>query len=348
MEQKNERYSFNSNDLLFKIYLYKKPLIIVSAVAFVVSLVVSFCITPLYEASSVIFPAPSTPVGNIVTTATAAKKESVFGEVKEAEQLLQVLNSEEIRNKIIRKFNLWEHYDIDSARVSSPRDKMNRIFNNRIQAKRTTYGAVEIRVLDADPQTAATMANTITAMIDTVMNQMEKARAREAFAIAKKEYESRVLYLTSLEDSLQRIMQKGVIDFESQSLALNQAYGEALASGNAKGAAAIRRQLDTLARYGSTYISLRDFLEYQKEQLSILTSRFREAEVEAHHTLTHFYVVERATVPDKKAKPQRALIVIVSTFASFIFTFLVLVFVEFFKDLRRKEQEINHSESKKS
>ncbi|MCL2327085.1 MAG: hypothetical protein FWC39_01090 [Bacteroidetes bacterium] len=345
MEQ-NERYSFNSNDLLFKIYLHKKPLIIVSAVAFVVSIIVSLQMTPLYESSVVVFPAPSAPVGNIVSTSNTIKKESVFGEVKEAEQILQVLNSEEIRNRIITKFNLWEHYEIDSAKVNSPLNKMNKLYKKRIQAKRTTYGAVEIRVLDADPKMAATLANTITNMIDTVMNHMEKARAREAFAIAKKEYDSRVAYLTSLEDSLQMIMQKGVVDFESQAYALNQAYGEALASGNTRGAAAIRQQLDTLARYGSTYISLRDFLEYQKEQLSILTSRYREAEVEAHNILTHFYVVERASVADHKTKPQRAVIVVVSTFATFIFTFLVLVFVEFFKDLRRREQEVRNKDTR--
>ncbi|MDR1761115.1 MAG: hypothetical protein LBR55_01560, partial [Bacteroidales bacterium] len=292
MEQ-NERYSFNSNDLLFKIYLYKKPLIIVSIIAFVVSIVISLQMTPLFESNVVVFPAPSSPVGNIVSTSTTVKKESVFGEVKEAEQILQVLNSEEIRNKIIHKYDLWKHYDIDSTKVSSPLNKMNNVYNERIQAKRTTYGAVEIKVLDADPKMAATLANDITNMIDSVMNHMEKARAQEAFNIAKKEYDSRVKYLTSLEDSLQMIMQKGVVDFESQAFALNEAYGEALANGNSRGAAAIKQQLDTLARYGSTYISLRDFLEYQKEQLSILTSRYREAEVEAHNILTHFYVVER-------------------------------------------------------
>lgn len=339
MEQ-NERYSFNSNDLLFKIYLYKKPLIIISVVAFVVSLIVSLQITPLYESSVVVFPAPSTPVGNIVSTSNTIKKESVFGEVKEAEQILQVLNSEEIRNRIIEKYNLWEHYEIDSANVSSPLNKMKKLYRNRIQTKRTTYGAVEIKVLDADPQMAATLANDITNMIDTVMNNMEKARAREAFNIAKREYDSRMQYLTSLEDSLQMIMKKGVVDFESQAFALNQAWGDALASGNTRGASTIQQQLDTLAHYGSTYISLRDFLEYQKEQLSILTSRYREAEVESNNILTHFFVVEHASIADHKAKPKRAIIVLVSTFATFIFAFLVLVFIEFFKDLRRKEREL--------
>ena len=36
-----------------------------------------------------------------------------FGKEEEAEQMLQVLYSDEIRDKVISKFNLMEHYDID-------------------------------------------------------------------------------------------------------------------------------------------------------------------------------------------------------------------------------------------
>ena len=44
MENK-DRYSFNSNDLLYKIYSYRKPLIIITSIGFIVSIVVSLFIT---------------------------------------------------------------------------------------------------------------------------------------------------------------------------------------------------------------------------------------------------------------------------------------------------------------
>lgn len=337
----NERYSFNSNDLLFKIYHYKKPLIIISSIGFVVSLIISLFITPLYKSSVIVFPAPSTSISQAyITTLNTYKKESVFGEEEEVEQILQVLNSDELRNNIIRKFNLWNHYEIDSVNTSHPLDKMMKEFQDKISFKRTEYMAVEIEVFDKDPEIAAQMANEITCQIDSVMNKMEKSRAIAAFAIVKQEYDAKVKQLEHFEDSLRNVMQKGVFDFESQSEVFNKAYADALASGNSRGAQQLKVKLDTLAKYGSTYISLRDFLIYEKEQLSLLNSRYKEAEVDANQILTHYYVVNKAFKNDKKAKPKRSIIVLVSTLSTFAFAFIILIFIELLRDLKNKEKNI--------
>lgn len=336
--ENNDRYSFNSNDLLYKVYLYKKPLIYVTAAAFVVSLIISFLITPLYKSSVVVFPAPSASISQTyIATNTNIKKESVFGEVKEVEQILQVLHSEDLRNKVIQEYNLWKHYNIDSSKTKSPLDKMSKKFKDRISFKRTPYMAVEIEVFDENPDSAAHMANYISGLIDTIMNNMEKARAKDAFRIVKEEYNAKVKQLKNFEDSMSKIMRKGILDFESQSEVMNDAYAQALASGNARGAAAIKQKLDTMAKYGSEYISLRDFLLYEKERLSMLNMRYKEAEVDANQSLTHFYVVEKAKPADKKAKPQRLIIILISTLSTFAFAFVILIFFEFVRDLRRRE-----------
>lgn len=334
-----ERYSFNSNDLLYKIFYYKKPLIIITSIGFVVSLIVSLLITPLYKSSVIVFPAPSTAISQAyITTLNTYKKESVFGEKEEVEQILQVLNSDQLRSRIIQKYNLWKHYDIDSATTAYPIDKMMKTFNDRISFNRTEFMAVEIEVYDANPDTAALIANDISMQIDSVMNKMEKARAIEAFAIVKQEYDGKVQKLKIFEDSLSKIMRKGVFDYESQSEVVNKAYADAISAGNLRGAELLKRQLDTLAKYGSTYISLRDFLFYEKEQLSMLNSRYKEAEVDASQILTHFFVVNKAIKSDKKAKPKRSIIVVVSTLSTFAFAFIGLIFVELLRDLRRREK----------
>ncbi|HON53007.1 MAG TPA: Wzz/FepE/Etk N-terminal domain-containing protein [Bacteroidales bacterium] len=333
----NERYSFNSNDLLYKIYTYRKPLLIITSLGFIISLIVSLFITPLYKSNVIVFPAPSTSISqSLITTINSYKKESVFGEVEEVEQILQVLNSDELRSKIIKKYDLWKHYKIDSAKVKYPLDKMLKKFQDRINFKRTEFMAVEIEVYDPNPDTAAMIANDICMLIDTVMNRMEKERAIEAFQIVKYEYDSKVAQLNKLEDSLQFIMQKGVFDFESQSEVLNKAYADAILANNTRGAQELKKQLDTLAKYGSAYISLRDFLYYEKEQLSLLNGRYKEAKVDAEQILTHFYVVNKAFKSDKKAKPKRIIIVTVSTLSTFALAFVLLIFVELLQDLRKK------------
>ena len=336
----NTEYSFNSNDLLYKVYRYRKPLLITTIIGFIAATIVSFCITPLYKSKVIIFPAPSLSTSQeLIATQNAAKKESIFGEDKETEQILQVLNSDELRKKLISKYNLWQHYDIDSANISHPNDKMLKKFKKNISFRRTEYSAVEISVLDEFPDTAALIANDVAGLIDTMMNSMEKRRAANALNIVQYEYNEKVKQLKTFEDSLSQLMQKGVFDYESQSEEYCKTYSQAIADGNTKGAERIKIKMDTLAKYGATYISLRDFLYNEKEQLSMLNQKLKEAKVDAEQTLTHFFVVNKAIQSDKKAKPRRSIIILASTIATFTFSFVAIIFIELVKSYRKKEEE---------
>ncbi|MCQ2959333.1 MAG: Wzz/FepE/Etk N-terminal domain-containing protein [Bacteroidales bacterium] len=339
----DNRYSFNSNELLFKVFHYKKPLLITTTIGAIVAIIVSFLITPLYRSTFVLYPAPSLAISESIKTKDVAKKESIYGEDKETEQILQVLNSDELRTRIINKYDLWKHYDIDSANVRYPNDKMLKKFQKRISYRRTEYMAVEISVLDADPDTAAMIANDIATLIDTVMNGMEHTRAKEVLNIVEYEYKTKEEQISDFNDSLKRIMEKGIYDYESQSEVVVEAYAQALASGNTKGAERIKEQLDTLAKYGAAYVSLRDFLEFESEQLSALNQKYKEAKVDAEQLLTHYFVVNKAIKSDKKAKPKRAIIVGISTIATFIFTFIVLIFIELLKEFKLQEEAKNQS-----
>lgn len=337
---KNEsHYSFNSNDLLFRVFLYKKQLFILSAIAFVISIIVAFfVITPLYKSSVILFPAPSTSISqSLISTYNSYRSESVFGEEEELEQILQVLQSDELRERIIEKHDLWNHYKIDKDKIAYPRDKMMKRFYSRINFGRTKYMAAEIEVFDADPKKAADIANDITLLIDSVMNTMIKERTKEAFEIVHYEYHEKVEQIQQLEDSLALIMKKGVFDFESQSEVFNKAYADALAAGNTRGAERIKQNLDTLAKYGSAYVSIRDFLLYEKEQLSLLNARYKDAKVNAERELTHYFVVNKAYEADKKAKPKRIVIVMISTISTFLFAFVLLIIIDLLREFRQKE-----------
>lgn len=338
----NDGYSFNSNDLLFRIFSYKKHLLIISALAFVVSsIVVLFFLPPLYKSTVVLFPAPSSSISqSFVSSNNAFKSESVFGTEEELEQLLQVLHSDDLRNRIIEKHDLWNHYNIDISKEKYPLNKMLKRFNKRIQFGKTRYMAAEISVYDTHPQKASDIANDIKFILDSVMNAMVRARAIEAFTIVREEYYEKQQQINRLEDSLARIMQKGVFDFESQSEVLNKAYADALASGNTAGAQRVKDKLDVLAQYGSAYISLRDFLLYEKEQLSMFNARYKEAKINAEREITNFFVVNSAFPSDKKAKPLRSVIVLISVIGTFLFAFVVLVFIDLLREFSARESSL--------
>jgi len=83
--------------------------------------------------------------------------------------------------------------------------------------------------------------------------------------------------------------------------------------------------LEIFAKYGGAYVSLRDFLEFEKKQLSNLKSKYAEALVDATQTLPTKFVVNPAVKAEKKSYPIRWLIVVLSTFSTFVFMVLLMV-----------------------
>ena len=62
MDKKGSPAQLNSSNLIVFAFAHWKPLMVISAVAFVVSIIISLLITPLYKSSVVMFPASSVSI----------------------------------------------------------------------------------------------------------------------------------------------------------------------------------------------------------------------------------------------------------------------------------------------
>ena len=159
-----------------------------------------------------------------------------FGEEEQAEQLIQILNSDEIRSRIVQKYDLLNHYEIDTTE----RYRFTKLFKeyeSNITYKRTEFQSVRVDVLDTDKNLAAAIANDIAALVDSVKNRMQKERAFKAMHIAEAEYVEMKAYVKQLEDSLNTLREMGVNDYESMSERFNEAYAKAILDGKAGAAA---------------------------------------------------------------------------------------------------------------
>jgi hypothetical protein len=248
-----------------------------------------------------------------------------FGEEEQVDQLLQILNSDDIKFRIISKYNLMSHYDID-ADGSYPITKLNKEYDDNISFRRTEFMSIEIKVLDIDPDTAALIANDISNLLDTAKNRMQKDIAVKAFEIVKAEYDGLTTYIASIKDSLKGLGMLGVHDYKSQSEVLNRQYAEALAKNNQSAIKTLTEKLDILAKYGSTQMSLAYNLEnIYEEVFPIIKRKYDEAKVDATETLPHKFVVNRAYPAEKKSYPIRWLIVLISTLSAFMLASLVVL-----------------------
>lgn len=188
--------------------------------------------------------------------------------------------------------------------------------------------SIEISVLDEDPQMAADIANEIAAYIDSTIHKMQKDRAVEAYNIVEKEYVNAENEIKIISDSLQKIRQLGVIDYESQASALNTAYAEAITRGDRMAADIVLGRMNTLSRYGGGYVELTKKLESEINRLGQLKSKFVSAKVNVEQAIPQIFIVDQAKKPERKAVPKRSLIVLVTTFSTFALALLILLIIE--------------------
>ena len=119
-----------------------------------------------------------------------------------------------------------------------------------------------------------------------------------------------------------------MFDYESQSEVFNKEYAVALANGNKKAIVNLEEKLEILANYGGAYISIRDLLLYEIERLSMLKAKYMEAKVDAEKDLPHKYIVNKAVPAEKKSYPIRWLIVVITSFSTFLISLFCLILLE--------------------
>ncbi|HRG38546.1 MAG TPA: hypothetical protein PK289_08450 [Bacteroidia bacterium] len=324
---------FNSLNVLYFIYKWRKVLGIVGISAIVISGIVSLLIQEKYKSTVILFPATTNSISKVLYN----KNDDVlkFGEEGEAEQMLQILSSEEIKYRIAQKFNLMKHYGIDST-CDQKRTLLENEFQNNITLKRTELMSVKIDVLDKDPVMAADIANDIAALHDSVKIRIQKDRIGKALAIVEKEYKDKLNYVNSLSDSIRMFNSYGLYDYESQSEVMNEQYAIAISRGDSRAMKSLEDKLKVIGKYGSAYLAIRDQLELQQTQLNLLQTKYEETKVDAEQQLPQKFIVSRAFPAEKRAYPVRWIIVLVSTVSTLILAILVILLIENINEYRIK------------
>lgn len=328
-EQPNKE--FNSANLFLFHYKWRYPLIIFTVLAFLASIIFSspLFIVPKYKSTVILFPVATNSVSKVLISQNSGIKEDILGigEEEQAEQMLQVLNSNIIRDRIIQKYRLMEHYGIDPNSKFKNTKLYNR-YEDNVKFRRTEYMAVKITVFDRDPQLAADIANDIAALLDSTKSAMQHERALMAFRIVEKEYQSLETEVDQIVDSLRYLGKLGINDYERQSEVLNQQLAIAISNNNQAAVRILGQKLDTLGKYGGVFLSLKNMLEFKTEQLALMKAKFQEARMDSEQSLPQKFIVNNAYKAEKKSYPIRWIIVVVTTFSTFFLTLLVALVMD--------------------
>lgn len=307
------------------IWRHRRFLSILAIATAIVAAVISLLLTEYYRSTVVIFPART---NSLTLNESNVRRGNIsdFGEEEEAEQLLQIINSEELFERVVDKNNLYLHYEINKDDRYA-RSKIRQKYRSNISAKRTKYNSIDITVDDTEPQKAAEIANSIAEFTDSVKNRMIRDRAKTSMTMLEEEslrLESSLLKVITELDKLQSI---GVLgDLERSGL--YQAYGEALRVGNKRVIEELHEQIEINKKYGDEYDNQKKQREILTDQKMKFNSYRNQFIADMSIDISQKFVVDHAIAADKKSFPIRWLVVAGALFSVLLFALVLLILRE--------------------
>jgi len=336
-QEHNENISFDS--VMEFLWKWRKHLLIVGLIAIIMSAVFSApaFITPKYKAQHIFYPTTNNSISTaFLTELTQRQKDPLeFGEEEEAEKALQILQSSRLRDRLIRNFELMEHYKIDPS-SAYPRTELGKKYDANINFARTRYLSIEITVLDEDPQMAADIANGIATLYDSIQNEIQAEVSIPAKDIIERAYKAKENEVTSIKNQMRAIGMKGVTNYEEQSRALAEEIYKASSSGNSNRLKQLMDQQKFLVSLGGEEMALKESLVLELDKLSDVGNRYKKAEIDVKETLTHKFTVSSASKAEKKSYPIRWLVVFVSLITSLLMAIFVILLLSKIKSIKAR------------
>jgi len=274
---------------------WKKPILLVTLLAAILSAGISFLLPNYYE--SVVVFQPSNPG---LLDRSIFKKESpdkpvyMFGTKTDIDRILSLGESASIVGYAIEQYKLYDHYEIDP----NGRDaefKVGKQFLKNYEILKNSKGAVEIRLMDQNPQNAADWANDLANKIDKLNMDIIFGKKRDQVAMLEAEVQNKSKSVAKLTDSLQRMVKT--------------------------------KPNDTIG-----HNILRSFLTNNVEDLKEAQSSYDQSKAIISKDIKTLFYFEHAVPAKRKAKPVRSMIVLGCTLFAFVLMLLVAIFAEKYKE----------------
>lgn len=313
---------------------WRKVFIISASIAAVMAIVMTHpAITkPKYKAQHIFYPTKNNSISNALLTELNQRQQDPleFGEEIEAEKALQIIQSGTLIGRLVKNFNLMEHYGIDPKKEKFPKYALDNKIKENFSFERTRYLSIKVEVLDEDPKMAAALANGIALLYDSIKTEVQNQVAKPALDIVGRALAEKRSKIQKIKDDLRELGTRGITNYEEQSRALAEEIYKAQSSGKTGQLQQLLTEQKALVASGGDFIALNELIKLEEEKESNLITQFEKRQVDVGERLSHKFTVEEATVPEIKFWPKRSFIFIISVLGTIIATAVVLVCFELF------------------
>jgi capsular polysaccharide biosynthesis protein len=326
-----DRY-FNNTNLINLLLKWRIHLLVILAVALVLAVVFSspFFITPKFKSVGVVYPANVSP----------------YSEESETEQMFQILQSQDIMDSVITKFDLSKHYKI-TPDYKYYKTALYYEYSQNIQIEKTPYDAVRIEALDKDPEMAANIVNSIIDFYNRKVEQMHKGKYLEVMDMYNKLLNKKQQDIDSLKFALFNLsVQSGLLGYDQSSEEIMRGYLRTVTSGAAGNinSSEVKRLKENMEKAGGDLILLTESIKNEARAYTAFKVEYEDALRFYNASLTYCNVITHPFASDKKAYPVRWLIVAMTFILTFFFSIVVILMVENLRvmRIRKNQNEVQH------
>ena len=341
-----------------RLYHWRRFIVIFTAGAAVLSVVVSLLLPNWYKASSRVL-LPESGGSGLLSAALgdlASAASSLFGGGGDYVRYLAILDSRSSLEQVVDSFKLVTVYELEDAEFPKEAAILELRSNAEFEIDRD-YEYLAIQVWDKDPVRAAGMANYFVSILNDLNSKLRSQTASGFRRYAELRYDEALAQLDSVLDRTQAFQEEfGLYDISAQT----ESFFEQLAELRGRSVEAEIQYEVLLEQFGpdnarvkasANLLSvadrmyrealegaesllpvpqkdvpgvIREFVDLERERiiqtriLEVVTPILEQARFEERRSSEAVQIVDRAVPPAKKGRPMRSIICIVSTLTALI------------------------------
>lgn len=345
--------------VLRSLWQWRKPIIFTTIAGTLLAVIISLLL-PVYFQAGTSFLALNPAQNSIAGVFGGGNREiDIYGNGDDIDRLTAIAESDQLVDFMVRKFNLYEVYDIDSTKIRAT-ESVAKEFMDNYEVQKTPRDILELSILDASPERAAAMATAAREKINELSVNLIKATQQRTAGSLQGELDLREKSLESINEELKKMRSKsGIYDTQAQGEALatqsstitgnlartraklnsyRQRGGRGARDSIAKlevslaGLESSRMVLDTQLTKLNESIGPLNSLEEERSRLNNALTydriRLKQLKTLLRTEQRALEVVEEAKEPVVKAKPKRSVIVLVGMIFSFLAALIGILIIE--------------------
>jgi uncharacterized protein involved in exopolysaccharide biosynthesis len=340
-------------ELLVPVALHWRSVVVVPLVAGCLGFAGSYLITPVFTSSTTFLPPQQqqssaasalASLGNVAGLAAGAA-----GIKNPADQYVSLMESANVSDRIIAQFNLRSVYDLE-YQISTRKELAKRV---QIAVGKKD-GLITVSVDDADGERAAAIANQYVHELRRMTAELAVTEAQQRRVFFEQQLAQSKERLAAAQGALQASgFNSGALRAEPKAAAESYAALRAeltsaevrlqtLSRARADSSVevqqqsglvhALRDQLSSLEAASATHSGSPDYIskyrefKYQESLFDLLARQYEMARVDESREGALIQVVDVATVPERKSRPQRAVVAIMTaTLTGFCFALFLMI-----------------------